>query len=298
MRITVRHLEVFRAVAQCGSFSLAAQRQHLTQPSLSATIKNLELLCGARLFDRGTRSATLTPIGEELLTLAERVLGEFERSMRELEDYVGSRRGQVRVAAMPALFSTVLPAILMRYREQRPGITLDLRDMSSEDALSSLRRGRVDMAMVTPFEHSDDLDCVPLLEHAIVLMMRPDDPFACEAPADLDWRDALAHPIVTLFPRGHMGRLCGAALAEHGLALPRAHEAENLLAAMGWVQAGLARAAVSSLSAQSVAACGFVHRRLANPTVSRQVSLVTRRGHSLSPPAQFLADSIVAAHAG
>lgn len=90
-----------------------------------------------------------------------------------------------------------------------------------------------------------------------------------------------------------MGRWCEATLAEHGLTIANTHHVENLLAAMGLVQAGLARAVVSSLSAQSVAANGFSYRRLKNPVVARNVSLVTRKGHSLSPAASALFEAIV-----
>lgn len=295
MRITVRHLEAFRAFAQSGSFSTAAQRLHVAQPSLSATIKNLELLCGAKLFDRQGRRISLTPIGQELLQLSQRVLVEFERSIRDLEDFVASRRGQVRLAALPAVYATVLPPVLSQYREQFPNIELTLRDLSAGEALSSLRAGRVDMALVTLVEPQDDLQSVPLCEHALVLMMQPEDPLAQLAPVDIDWSEALAGPLVTVNPGSHMGRLCEAVLAEHGLRISDAQRVENLLTAMGLVKAGVARAVVSNLSVQGVAAAGYVYRRLANPLVTREIALVTRRGYSLPPAAQCMAEMIVSA---
>lgn len=288
MRFTVRHLEFFRAVAHYGSFSLAAKRLNLTQPSLSEAIKNLEILCGAKLFDRGSRSVTLTPMGEELLPMAIRVLDELERSVRDFEDYVSSRRGEIRIASIPAMFAAVLPPILASFRNRYPSIELSVRDMTSDDAIRRLRNGRLDMALVTLNEPADDLVSFPLFEHAIVLLMLPDDPLASCAPVDLDWQVALEGPIVSVSPNGQMGRLAEAVLAQHGIAVTQTQTVDNLIAALGLVKSGLSRALVSSLSAQSLVATGLKYRRLKNPVVSTAISLVTRRDHVLSPAAQSL----------
>lgn len=288
MRITVRHLEAFCEVAQSGSFSVAAQRLHLTQPSLSASIKNLEFLTSAKLFDRDNRRVTLTPLGEELLPLALRVLSEFDRSMRDLQDHVASRRGQVRLAAIPALFPSVLPPTLSEYRARYPNISMSVRDLLSQEALDHLRKGLIDMALVALTEMHEDLQALPFCRHSLVLLMPPSDPLAGASDEGVAWREALQGPLVKVNPGGNMGRLSRAALALHGIELPDSHSVENLMAAVGLVQAGLARAVVSNLSAHSLTPLGLVYRPLIQPEISTPLWLVTRRGHTLSPAAEAL----------
>src|SRR3546814_19898677 len=97
MNLTLRQLQAFRAVADLGSFSEAAERLHLSQPALSATIRKLEEMLNVRLFDRTTRQIALTPEGEELRRLANRLIDEFEAVSGDLQDYLARRSEERRV---------------------------------------------------------------------------------------------------------------------------------------------------------------------------------------------------------
>src|SRR3546814_18976023 len=102
MNLTLRQLQAFRAVADLGSFSEAAERLHLSQPALSATIRKLEEMLNVRLFDRTTRQIALTPEGAELRRLANRLIDDFEAVSGDRQDYLARRRGRGVVAGLPS----------------------------------------------------------------------------------------------------------------------------------------------------------------------------------------------------
>ena len=106
--LSLRQLEAILAIAEHGNFSSAAEHLHVSQPALSRTIRLAEDSLGARIFDRDTRSVSLTPAGLELLPIARRIVGEFTDSMSELSQFMEGRRGSVRVAALPSMAQSLM----------------------------------------------------------------------------------------------------------------------------------------------------------------------------------------------
>ena len=101
INLTLRQLEVFIALARTLSFSEASKAIPLSQPALSAAIHKLEETLGARLFDRDTRNVALTPVGTELLSVAEDLLRHFDSQLASVRDYLSGKRGRLAVAASP-----------------------------------------------------------------------------------------------------------------------------------------------------------------------------------------------------
>src|SRR5258707_4649003 len=103
MNINLHQLRIFVAVARLGNFTRAAERLHLSQPSLSLHIRQLEADLGVRLFDRSTRSVALTSAGADFLPGAERLLEDFEATVGAVADLAARRRGRVAVAVLPSV---------------------------------------------------------------------------------------------------------------------------------------------------------------------------------------------------
>ena len=99
MKFSLSQLRAFVSVAETRSFSTSATRLHVTQPTLSATIRTLEGLVEAKLFDRDTRNVAMTPVGEEFLAIAKRVLDEVERAQHDLKHRSGAWTGALRGVA-------------------------------------------------------------------------------------------------------------------------------------------------------------------------------------------------------
>lgn len=106
--LTLKQMAALVAIAEQGNFSAAADHLHVSQPALSRTVRLAEEGLGTRIFDRDTRSVSLTPEGEELLPIARRILGEFNDSMGELFQFMEGKRGRVRVSAVPSVAQSLL----------------------------------------------------------------------------------------------------------------------------------------------------------------------------------------------
>src|SRR2546425_12432993 len=119
-------LKTFLAVAQERSFSRAAAKVHRTQPAVSQAIRRLEVDLGEQLFDRSSKSGTLTDAGKVLHNYGQRLVRlaeETESAMRELRDL---KRGRVLIGANEAAVHTLLP-LVARFRERYSEIVIDVR---------------------------------------------------------------------------------------------------------------------------------------------------------------------------
>jgi DNA-binding transcriptional LysR family regulator len=146
----LRQLEQFIAVAELGSFTLAAKRLHVVQSGVSATIQGLERDLGARLLERGSGGVTLTPAGAALLPAARLTL-EAARSAREAVTQVATGiAGEVSLGTMSSIDVIDFPALLAQLRQDHPAIRVRLHTSPSGTAglTTALSRGDLDAALV------------------------------------------------------------------------------------------------------------------------------------------------------
>src|SRR5688500_4219747 len=122
--MTLQQLVYFLAVARTRHFTRAAEQTHVAQPSLSKQIQALEGELGAPLVGRARGNVTLTPAGEALLPIAERILSDVDVARLEVGELAGLRRGRVRLGATPSLCVSVVADVLRRFHEDYPGIRL------------------------------------------------------------------------------------------------------------------------------------------------------------------------------
>ncbi|MGH8849173.1 MAG: LysR family transcriptional regulator, partial [Polaromonas sp.] len=146
--VTLRQLRVFASVARHLSFVRAAEELSLTPPAVSMQIKELEEQVGLPLFDRSSRSVSLTTVGEYVLAHARRVLAV----MRDAEDMVARFRGLQGGALDVAMVSTAeyfLPRLLAQFRGEHPGIEIRLRVGNNRDQVVALmQQGEVELAIM------------------------------------------------------------------------------------------------------------------------------------------------------
>jgi LysR family hydrogen peroxide-inducible transcriptional activator len=120
--VEIHQLRYFVAVAEEGSFSRAAAREHVAQPSLSQQIQKLEFDVGERLFDRLPRSIVLTEAGKHLLDYARRVLLEMTNARRCLDDLKRNVSGHLTVGAILTIAPFVLPALIEKFQNRYPNV--------------------------------------------------------------------------------------------------------------------------------------------------------------------------------
>jgi DNA-binding transcriptional LysR family regulator len=141
-------LKTFLAVAQERSFSRAAAKVHRTQPAVSQAIRRLEVDLGEQLFDRSSKSGTLTDAGRVLHNYGQRLVRlaeETESAMRELRDL---QRGRVLIGANEAAVHTLLP-LIARFRERFPDLSIDVRRVPARQIAVEVQQGSLDFGALT-----------------------------------------------------------------------------------------------------------------------------------------------------
>jgi DNA-binding transcriptional LysR family regulator len=146
--MTIRQLEVFLAIAHAQSFSRAAERIHLSQPTLSEHMKELEDELGVPLFIRHSRSVSLTEPGRVFEDYATRVVATLAAGRHAIAELDGLKRGSLVVGASTTPGTYVLPARIAKFRKQYPGITVALRIANSRTVQERVRDGEVDLAVI------------------------------------------------------------------------------------------------------------------------------------------------------
>ncbi len=153
---TIKQLQYLASLHEHGHFGRAAEASFVSQSTLSAGIRELESLLGVTLVERNRRVVRFTPLGEQVVAKAHRLLREAE----ELSDLVRAAGqplvGELRISAIPTIAPFMLPRILPRLRRERPQLKLFLREETTSDALESLNAGRADCVLLAlPFVTGD-----------------------------------------------------------------------------------------------------------------------------------------------
>ena len=152
-------LNAFLAVAETESFSLAAQRLHLTQPAISKRIANLEDSLNSQLFDRLPRKVILTPAGEALLPKAKHIIAELLEIKTELANLSGDISGTLRIGTSHHIGLHHLPHLLRQFHTSYPQVKLAMQFLGSEAACEALAHGELDIAFATlPLENHPKLE--------------------------------------------------------------------------------------------------------------------------------------------
>lgn len=140
-------LQAFIELANTQNFTRAAERCHVSQPTLSAMISKLEDGVGIKLFVRDTRSVTLTPEGELFVEKARKIYDDIEASVVELKAYARQQKGEICIAALPTVASACLPEIIASYRRRHTDVRVNMYDMLSDRCLNMLRSGKAELAI-------------------------------------------------------------------------------------------------------------------------------------------------------
>lgn len=163
----VRHLEAFLAVVREGSFTRAAERLNLTQPSLSARIQHLEQSLNGELFTRDTRPIRLTIIGETFLPYAERVLGVLEAAAEAVRIAQSGMVGRLSVGCPVSVSTYLMPQVVNLFSQRFPQAELFLETSHSINLVQQLLDGVLDLTFTAVFPH--------LIRQADILLRLHDD---------------------------------------------------------------------------------------------------------------------------
>lgn len=189
-----RLLQAFAIVAEELHFGRAAARLHISQPPLSQTVRKLETLLGTPLLARSTRSVRLTPAGAELVRWLQRRARDEEAMLRAVREAASGSAGVLVIGLTPSAACSNLSGVLFAFRQQYPGIELDLREMSSEAMPQALRQRHLDLALLRPPFADPDLAPLPIYSEPMVVAMRHDHPLAARRWVSM--RTVMTHDLV------------------------------------------------------------------------------------------------------
>lgn len=291
MNLTIRQLRAFVLVVQEGSFTVAGHAMHLTQSAVSLLVRDLEEALGSRLIDRTTRNIAVTAVGQEFFASAQRILGDLQHAIGNVDKLLALQRGRVVVAAPLVLSSTFLPPILATFRSLHPGVDVLVLDSLTGQVLPNVRSGAADLGIGTFRKTEADLISALLFKEPLVAVFPKRH--ALGRAARLTWKDLRGSPILALRSGSVFRELTQAGLVAAELPLEPAFEATYSGTLIGWVKAGLGVAIVPAHATALVDEKSVAWKRLEKPAIEREVLMVHRAGVSLSPAAQAFAEHLL-----
>lgn len=293
MNIDTRQLRAFLTVAECGSFTRAAGRLHLSQPALTVQIRRLEEQLDLRLFDRNTRSVALTRAGAELVPTLARILADLDGALSDARDLSALRRGVVRLAVLPSFASGILPEIIAAFRQKRPQIDFMLRDVIASGVEKLLIEGEVDIGLMGgPVGHPDIEVLFRSRDHMHVVFPAG---HALEELETIGLAEIARFPLILMDAATSVRRVVDAAFAEAGIMPDRSAEVIYMTTAVGMVRAGLGVAILPGSAMEVRAVESLRSRRIEAQALSRQIAIVRRRGRSVPAASALFLEALQAA---
>lgn len=237
-------MKAFSALAEMRNFTRAAEQCNLTQSAFSALISNLESDIGVRLFSRNTRNVELTAEGEAFRNIVKHLLPETERALAEMRDHVQRRKGRVAIAALPTIFSSLLPGIISSFMQDNPGVELVIEDAPNSVCVDLVQNRRVDFALCASASASADLVMEKLASDTFHFVCGKDHKLA--GRKRLSAADLQPHPIIVFEQASSIRQHLDAAI--YPRQWTRALQVHNLSTAAGLVNAGAGSTIVPTLA--------------------------------------------------
>ena len=285
------HLSTFLAVARSQSFTQAANELHLTQPTVSSGVSELERSLGVKLFNRIGRSISLTMEGRLLESYAEQI----DDLTTEAEDRIHSRDVEpgesFRFGAIDAAVIYLLPGVLETYHNRFPQVDISVQVDASRFLVDDLLRGRSEFGVITlPFSHPK-IDTLTLHEDSLPLVVGIGHPLAGRKRVTLA---EVVRETLILFHEGSVSRKpVDEHLAEAGLSPGRVMEMSSPEAMRKLVEAGVGVSFLPSMTVRdSVEAGTLKELAVVGVRLKRQIGLAWRKGRYFSPAIQALLDLV------
>lgn len=293
MNVTLDQLRVTLAVAQASSFSEAARTLHLTQPAVTRAIRTVEGAVGSRLFTRTTRRVELTTEGVEFVSVAARIVREYDDGIRRFGAYQRAESGSITIAALTSLAEGVLPPIVAAFLRPRPQVEVRLVTGTAPDVMERLRAGEADIAVSEAAEHGEDVQSAPLGAdrlHAVVPAAHP-----LFGRSRITWEELSGHDVVALEEGTSVRKLSDAGFRRAGVEPRIAVTADSIGAASALVAQGLGVSAFPESARLLPATTGLEFIELGDPVVKRDLAIITSRAPAPSALARAFVEVAVAA---
>lgn len=291
--MTLQHLRYFLAVARTGRFTLAARQLHVTQPTVSSAIAELEQDMGVRLFHRG-RQVELTLEGRTLVDYAVQIEDLLDEARERVAGGSPQRGDSFRFGAIDAAVIYLLPEVLRAYVAEHPQVELAIEvGPTSRDLVEQVLANRSEFAIISlPYDHSR-LCTLTLLHDEMPLVVGPLHPLAGRRRVRV--RDIASEPFILFQPDSVSRRIVDEHFAEAGFTPRAVMEMRSPEAMRKLVEAGVGVSFLPRMAvADSIAAGSLCEVPVAGLSVRREIGLGWRRGRHFGPAVRALVESFLA----
>jgi LysR family hydrogen peroxide-inducible transcriptional activator len=290
--MTLTELKYIVAVAEERHFGRAAERSHVSQPSLSASVANLEEELGVKLFERSKRGISLTRVGEEVVAQARRTLEESARVKTVAQQGRNPLKGILRLGVIHTIAPYLLPDLVAALRKSAPEMPLDIEENTTAALVQLLKAGELDVVVLA----------LPYAEPGIVTQALYDEPFKVVVPrghalakrkaisaSELDAADLL------LLPEGHCLRdQVLDACREFSRPPPPGRQGNSLETLRSMVASGAGVTVLPATALTPRYANALVKDiAFAAPVPMRRIALVWRKAFARSAAVKKLAEAIL-----
>ena len=268
----IHQLRYFVAVAEEENFSHAAEREHVSQPSLSQQIHKLEGELGQQLFDRLPRGVVLTEAGRTMLGYARNILtglADAQRAIAELEEEVA---GRLSVGAIPSMALYLLPGLIVEFQRAYPRVTFELFEDTTENLAQRLEDGTLDVVLASSGDEPPHLRRY-LLGRERLLMLLPEQHRLARKRA-IKWSDLATEKFLLLHEIHSLSVTVRRLLAMNGLKPELVLQGSQLVTIAAMVAAGLGVTVVPEMMLRTEYVKGCVAVPFAGPSPTRELVLI------------------------
>ncbi|HKY28565.1 MAG TPA: selenium metabolism-associated LysR family transcriptional regulator [Pyrinomonadaceae bacterium] len=285
----VRDLQVFISVARHLNYTRAGEEVHLSQPSVSIRIRQLETELGVRLFEQLGKKVALTDAGLLLMQYAQCVITAVQDAEQAIQDLQGLQHGSLRIGASTTPGMYIIPKTIARFKERYPKIEIHLGIKDTREIEAGVIRNEFDFGFVGGHLIGDAIDVLPWLLDELVLIVPPGHYLTRKksvSKVDLEREQ---------FVLRESGSATRATVIHHleksGLKLQTVMEMENPESLKKAVQSGLGIAFISKFAVESeLKAKTLVTPRIPGFKISRDLKIVHRKDKHLSHAARTFID--------
>ncbi|MCP5395145.1 MAG: hydrogen peroxide-inducible genes activator [Sphingomonadaceae bacterium] len=291
---TLRQLQYLATLADTQHFGRAAAAVHVSQPTLSQQLRQLEAKLGVTLVERGDTPVQLTPVGREIAQRARRVLVQVDDIVDLARRSTSGIAGTIRFGVTPTLGPYLMPAVVAQLHRAHPDMRLYMREGIPDDQLAELRRGGLDLLLVPLPVAGADLEVEPLFREPLHLVAPPDH--ALCSKTQLTTQDLAGQGVLSLDTRHHFHRQAQAICGEFGAELLRDYEGTSLDSLRQMAGSGLGLAILPELYLHSEVGGEDMVQRLevSGWSATRSIAAVWREGAAYSDTYRLVAGAIAA----
>ncbi len=268
----IHQLRYLIAVAEEGSFSHAATREHVSQPALSQQIQKLEAELDQQLFDRLPRAVVLTEAGRCLLGYARQILvgiADARRCVAALEEEVA---GRLSVGAVPSIALYVLPRLIREFQQRYPKVTFELFEDTTDKLAQRLEDGTLDVVLASSGEEPPTLERHSLGEEALFLLV-PENHRLARKKA-IKWSDLAQEKFLLLHSVHSLSTKVRQLLAENNLKPEVVLQGAQLVTIASMVATGIGVTVIPAMMAGTEFTRGCVALPFARPAPTRELTLL------------------------